>query len=251
MKSLLLSTLLLALLSGCASEITNVQKPSPDQGQPLPREVIDSHQKNIAAVGEDMITGGNITLAPAKASFLTALMQTPATANITHKLTKISFSLSPATLRSEGTSIDGHFFRYPRLFETSDGKLSEGGLLSSKKHTDSADRIYWKWVDSNNTSYYTATLDSPVPLKPSAITEVISGTEQYPVRSELIYSGILDGKIRFLYREFNTAGTIKPSLTQDVTLDYTPGTEYGFKKSRFIVHKAGPATIEYTLLHGL
>lgn len=251
MKSLSLPVLFLALLSGCTTEIANVQKPPQDQGMPLPRETIADAQKNIAAVGEDMITGGNLILAPAKTSFLVVSMGASATSDITHKLSKISFNLYPTTLRSEGISVDGHFFRYPGVFKTSDGKLAEGGLLSSSGRVDKADKIYWKWLESKGTTYYTARLNSATNLKADKITEVVSGAEQYPVRSELIYSGILDGKIRFLYREFTVAGTLKPSFTQDVTLDYLPGTEYGFKKSRFIIHKAGPATIEYTLLHSL
>lgn len=251
MKKTLLLALFTILFYGCTTDIVNVQKPSPDQGTQLPRETIADTQKNIAAVGEDMFTGGNLMLAPAKTSFLTVSMNGPATANISHKLNKISFTLPPTTLRSEGTSGDGRFFRYPKLFKTSDGRLSQGGLLSSDGLTDHADKIYWRWLDSRGATYYTARLSSPAKLNASSITEVVSDAEQYPVRSELIYSGILDGKIRFLYREFTIAGTLKPSFTQDVTLDYLPGTEYGFKKSRFVIHKAGPATIEYTLVQGL
>lgn len=63
----------------------------------------------------------------------------------------------------------------------------------------------------------------------------------------ITYIGLSNKQIRFVYKEFD-GSMIRNAFTQEFTFDFVPEQEYGYKNSRFIVHRASPTDIEYTVL---
>lgn len=199
-----------------------------------------------------MLTAGEYSTTPSRISRQTATTISDASTTISHKLKTISFHLTTATLLLEGQSESGFFYKYPNTFSTLKNEKAYGGLFAPKETPNLATKVYWNWItQTRKDTYYTAPLAAPVTLKMGTVEEEIStGTTQTP-RQVLIYSGVSAGQIRFLYKEFTTDGLARPLFTQDVVLDYHPGEIYAFKNARFIVEKAGPAFIEFTLIQGL
>lgn len=64
----------------------------------------------------------------------------------------------------------------------------------------------------------------------------------------ITYIGLSNKQIRFVYKEFQD-DLIRNAFTQEFGFDYVPGQVYGYKNTRFIVHKATPTDIEYTVLN--
>lgn len=63
----------------------------------------------------------------------------------------------------------------------------------------------------------------------------------------LTYTGLANNQIRFSYREFKD-NLIRDSFSQDLSFDYEPGQEYGYKGARFTVHKATSLELDLTLI---
>lgn len=245
------SVAIAALLHGCASDIKRESITEPYTGTLVPGKLLTSPIKLKAAIGEEMLTAGEYSITPTKVARQTATMTSDASAHITHKWKTFDFRLAPAKLAKEGSSSAGHFYRYPSTFFSLNRKESYGGLLAPSETPNIATRIYWRWLPSSENTFYTAPLKTPVKLNLEHYEEDIDNGRYQTPRQVLIYSGLSSGQIRFVYREFTQGGLSKPPLSQDVTLDYHPGTEYAFKDARFIVHKADTAFIEFTLLKGL
>lgn len=240
------------LLTGCASDITSEHVLSHDKGRVVPGKALPAPVKRKAAVGEEMLTAGEYALTSRKLARKIAVMQAGASADIKHKLRSFNFNLAPATLTLEGTIKSGYLYQYPRGFMTASNEPAYGGLIAPYDNPELATKIYWNWISSSTSSYYTADLDQPIKLATSEIEEEISGSTAYQTPLQvLIYSGVSAGQIRFVYKEFTPSGLTRPSFTQDVVLDYQEGEEYAFKNARFIINKAGPAFVEFTVITGL
>ncbi len=240
------------LLPGCASELTSEQVLSHDSGRVIPGKRLTAPVKRKAAVGEEMLTAGEYALTSGKIARKIAVMQEGASADIKHKLRSFNFHLAPATLKSEGTVKSGHLYQYPRGFVTAGNEPAFGGLIAPYDTPELATKIYWNWTSSGTSTYYTADLDRPVKLSTSEIEENLSNSASYQTPLQvLIYSGVSAGQIRFVYKEFTSHGQTRPDFTQDVVLDYQEGEEYAFKSARFVINKAGPAFIEFTVITGL
>ncbi|MCP1620070.1 MULTISPECIES: hypothetical protein [Pseudomonadaceae] len=250
-KAYMTSVAIAALLSGCASDIKNESITEPYTGTLVPGKLLTSPTKLKAAVGEEMLTAGEYSITPSKVAHQTATMASDASAHVTHKWKTFDFRLAPARLAKEGSSSAGHFYKYPSTFFSLARKEAYGGLIAPNETPNIATRIYWRWLPSNENTFYTAPLKTPVKLNLEDYEEDIDNGQHQTPRQVLIYSGLSSGQIRFVYREFTQGGFSKPTLSQDVTLDYRPGTEYAFKEARFIVNKADTAFIEFTLLKGL
>lgn len=69
-------------------------------------------------------------------------------------------------------------------------------------------------------------------------------------RKELIYSGISNGSISVLYREFYD-DMARPAFSQDLRYDLKDGDEIGYKGSRFKVIKASNTGLKYKVLKSL
>jgi hypothetical protein len=247
------AALLTALLSGCASDIKSVTM-SPDHGKLVTVHALNLPSTEIkklkTTLGDDMFTNEKYIIALGSLEFNTATMQTPANAQIKHKLKTIGFHLAPAHLRSEGYSSEGQHYAYPRAFATTKNAPAYGGLIAPIESPELATKIYWAWNPSDNNHYYTAVLLTPIKLKIEKIAKNADSEAHKPLTQALIYSGVSDGKIRFIYKEFTRGGYARPDFTQDLTLHYTPGEEYAFKNARFIVHKASNTFIEFSLIKG-
>lgn len=241
-----------ALLPGCASELTSEQVLNRDSGRMISGQLLTAPIKRKAAVGEEMLTAGEYALTSRKIARKTAVMQDSASADIKHKLRTFNFHLASATLMSEGTVKSGHLYKYPRGFATTSNEPAYGGLIAPYDTPELATKIYWNWAANGSSSYYTADLDHPIKLSTSEIEEEMSGSADYQAPLQvLIYSGVSAGQIRFVYKEFTSGGRTKPDFTQNVVLDYQEGEEYAFKSARFVINKAGPAFIDFTVITGL
>lgn len=251
-KVLIIATTTAIILSGCASDISTETISNKNYGTTILGKILTTPIKQKVALGEEMLTAGEYSTTPTKKSFQTAIMTAEARAHIKHKLKKIDFNLPPSNLILEGSSRNYLFYKYPQPFSSLDNSQSYGGLMVPKASPNLATKIYWNWsAPSRTDTYYTAPLSNPLAVNVSSIEQNIStGTHQTP-QQVLIYSGVSDGKIRFIYKEFTSGGLARPLFTQDVVLDYFEGEEYAFKSARFIVNKAGPAFIEFTLINGL
>ena len=111
--------------------------------------------------------------------------------------------------------------------------------------------MYWKWHDNPQKEFYSAPISNPPRvLIESTISEETRRISVTATRA-LIYAGISDGKINFIYHEFTPGGYLKPDFSQNITLDYKPNTEYAFKSARFLVVSASVSQIEFKLLDPL
>ncbi|QKE65266.1 hypothetical protein HNE05_18525 [Aquipseudomonas campi] len=249
-----ITALLLAMLiPGCASDIKTVTM-TPDQGKLVTGKTITTPagvKRLKAALGEDMFTNEQYFITPGTLEFNTATMQSAANAKIKHKLKTISFNLPPAHLSSEGYSSEGQHYTYPRSFVSNNDTPAYGGLIAPIETPEIATKIYWHWSPKNAEGlYYSAPLSKPVHLNIEKIEKDSTNEAHKPLTQALIYSGVSDGKIRFIYREYTRGGYSRPDFTQDVTLNYTPGEEYAFKSARFVVEKAGNSFIDFILIKG-
>jgi hypothetical protein len=239
-------------LSGCASDIITETITNRNHGTIIPGKTITTPIKQRAALGEEMLTAGEYSTTPTKKSIQIATMAAEAKAHIKHKLKQIDFNLPPSNLTLEGSSNNYLFYKYPQPFLSRDNVQSYGGLMVPKTSPHLATKIYWNWLaSSRNDTYYTAPLSNQLTIDTSTVKQSISTGKHQSPQQVLIYSGISGGQIRFIYKEFTSNGLARPLFTQDVVLDYFEGEEYAFKSARFIVNKAGPAFIEFTLIHGL
>jgi len=239
-------------LTGCASDITTETITNKNHGTIIPGKILTTPIKQKAALGEEMLTAGEYSTTPTKKSIQTATMTSEAKAHIKHKLKQIDFNLSPSNLMLEGSSNVYLFYKYPQSFLSQDNVQSHGGLMVPKASPRLATKIYWNWLSSSRSdTYYTAPLSAPLTVDISSIEQNISTGKHQTPQQVLIYSGVSGGQIRFIYKEFTSDGLARPLFTQDVVLDYFEGEEYAFKSARFIVNKAGPAFIEFTLINGL
>jgi hypothetical protein len=65
-------------------------------------------------------------------------------------------------------------------------------------------------------------------------------------KRELVYSGVSQGTITLLYREFKNEFA-RPAFSQEVRFDLKEGDEIGFKGARFKVKKASNLGLTYSV----
>jgi hypothetical protein len=134
------------------------------------------------------------------------------------------------------------------------GSSSIGGGLYLPITNDVKPALYWsnRWMRSPRTGevhmYMSELLSFPsyskselVELPPNFLTGLVS---------TLVYVGMADRQIKFVYREYND-GYARPAFTQEISLDYTPEKKYHYKKAQFIVHNANTNEITLTLISPL
>jgi hypothetical protein len=69
-------------------------------------------------------------------------------------------------------------------------------------------------------------------------------------RRELVYSGVSQGTITILYREFSN-DTARPAFSQELRYDLKEGNEIGYNGARFNVIKANNISIKYKVIKHL
>ncbi len=249
--SILLSCFLFSACSGSISLVNINEETSVE----IPRLEKFSHdpKPQVATVGDYMISNGSSGSYAVDRAHLSAKLAESAQLEVPHKLRVFRFNLPANTLKLEGTSHLGRHYRYPGVFQTSSGDRAYGGLITSNTNSGkvTATQMYWKWHDNPLKEFYSAPISNPPTVSiESAISEETRRISVTATRA-LIYAGISDGKINFIYHEFTPGGHLKPDFSQNITLDYKPSTEYAFKSARFLVVSASVSQIEFKLLDPL
>lgn len=65
----------------------------------------------------------------------------------------------------------------------------------------------------------------------------------------ITYLGMVGKELRFVYKEFN-GDMIRSAFTQEFSYEYSPEAELSYKSAKFIVHKATPTSISFTVTQG-
>lgn len=106
-------------------------------------------------------------------------------------------------------------------------------------------RAYWQ--PTENTRLRVSSPDDNVILQRGKKDRIYREFTGLGIAQTITYIGLAQEQIRFVYKEFD-GSTIRPAFTQEFEFDYVPEKEYGYKNSRFIVHRATSTEIDYTVL---
>lgn len=74
-----------------------------------------------------------------------------------------------------------------------------------------------------------------------------SSEDKSNLRRELIYNGLSDSTVRFLYREF-ISDMARPAFSQELTYDLDAGSEIGFRGVRIEILEATNVILKYRVL---
>ncbi len=124
-------------------------------------------------------------------------------------------------------------------------KLVTGGFVVPADSTASA-RVFWQPPEYSTATYVSAVPDQSLELQPAQKTHTYVEFARKDGKT-ITYIGLAQNQIRFVYKEFDF-NSIRPAFTQEFGFDFVPEREFGYKDSRFIVHRATSTEIEYTVL---
>ena len=122
----------------------------------------------------------------------------------------------------------------------SDGTVA-GGVYVSAQGTK---YVFWAW-DGYGHPFIT-----PAPGIAFTTGKRAYTPQSTSFRRELVYSGVSQGTVSILYREFNN-DMARPAFSQDLRYDLSQGSVIGYKGARFEVLKADNIGITYRVLSHL
>lgn len=247
-----ISSLIVAfLISGCSSGVY-VKRLSDS----YPVLILDPALRSSAVLGEVMIESDNYSLlsSPPKMREQIAVVGSSLSASAKLKSRNFTVEVPSGEYVLKWEDFSGRYFTSP-LPPLVNGKASGIGGVYVPKGSSTAAEIFW---NAAYRSYAMTAYSAPIPtLTPVSITSRdvefrgIPNNLRRPTKLTLTYAGVAGDQIKFAYKEFTESGYARPAFTQEVVLDYKPGETYAYKDARFVVHSAGPTTIEFTLLQGL
>lgn len=237
-------------LAACATELRSVRLGEAVEPEVIPGKIFVP-SKSKANVGDVMLTAGEYSK-EASSSKLEAFRVNNSTITRTkHKTKMFEFSIPAGDYRLRSRTQEGSYYSSPTSFSAlnNDTRTGYGGLFVPNGETEATD-FYWSW-SPNAWSVYQAKLTSPISGSIGESIIYLKDQESSGPRATLTYAGVAAGQIRFVYKEFTKDGMARPAFTQEVSLDYKPGSTYAYKDAQFIVEKADLTHISFTLLRPL
>lgn len=134
------------------------------------------------------------------------------------------------------------------------GSSTIGGGLYLPNTSDVTPALYWsnRWMRTMRTGKVPMHMSDLTSIPEFSKTELIELPPNFlsGLVSTLVYMGMANGQIKFVYREYND-GYARPAFTQEISLDYQPEKTYHYKKAQFVVHNADTNEITLTLVNPL
>jgi hypothetical protein len=128
-----------------------------------------------------------------------------------------------------------------RVTDQKSGKLMPRRVMFAVKDDPVPDRIVWL----KGTRAFGDNIGTIEGIARQCVNLSTSG-----FRRELVYSGASRGTISLLYREY-TDNMARPAFSQELTYDFTPGGEIGFRGARLKVNSATNTSIRFIVLKPL
>lgn len=239
MRKLLVITLILLLVSGCAST------PLDRMGSYTSIEQIDYPETGsivVASIGDRLVSRGNRESGPfMNISAPTVFNKAEGEASIM----TCGITVQPNSSFKKGEKHHGGiemscFGPFMAILTASDGTTNlncNGRALSG-------------YVCSGQEDYSFVAGSGVFPLKQSDSAISVSNSvveRQSNFVQELVYNGRSGNTVRFLYREFSN-NIARPAFTQDVQYDLSDSSVIGFRDLRMEVIEASNTDITYRLL---
>lgn len=237
------------ILSACSSQLRNIKLATQIEPEVIPGKVFLPTKKNIANVGDDMLTAGEYSKESTGLRLETFNVAENTTTSVKHRMKVFDFSIPSGDYPLYSRVTDGSYYSAPAPFNGINGTRKGFGGLFVPIGASKATEFYWNWKPFKmvGLTAYQAKLTSPISGSISEPIVYLKDRKKSGPRATLTYLGVTAGQIRFVYKEFTKEGFARPAFTQEIILDYKSGGNYAYKNARFTVEKADSAQISFTL----
>ncbi len=237
------------VLSACSSQLRNIKLATPIEPEVILGKVFVPSKKNIANVGDVMLTTGEYSKGATGLRLEAFHVAENTTTSVKHKMTVFEFSIPAGDYRLQSRVTDGSYYSAPAPFHGLNGTKKGYGGVFVPSESSKATEFYWSWrpVEMVGLKAYQAKLTSPISGSTRESIVYLKDQKISGPRATLTYIGVAAGQIRFAYKEFTKEGFARPAFTQEVILDYKLGGTYAYKSARFTVEKADSTQIIFTL----
>lgn len=207
--------------------------------------------KNTVNVGDVMLRAGEYSKEGIKLETETFNLKDSHTTHLRHRQHTFTFSIPSGEYRLYSQNPNGSYYASEQTFSGLNGTKDGYGGLFVPNGSSNATEFYWNWnKPSNLLSAHQAELITPISGSIGKTSTVEKSRNSIP-SATLTYAGVANGQVRFAYREFTDLGMARPAFTQEVALDYKPGSTYSYKSALFKVYKADLQSITFEIINPL